>query len=187
MSRIKSDRRAALSLIAAGGVASIAIPSKWSKPIINGLILPAHAQTSASMLSINGFSMDAETFTEFTVDMSAEYYQIDDISDGIASPKIISVPQPAQGNPKTFKLQRSVFEQMGLDTSTTVQVNVEIGLARFVHYIDDALGTITTRNVPANVASELISRSGERWEVSYDVSKVGTAELVIDAFVFIKV
>lgn len=43
----KNSRRAFLAL---GGVATagaVAVPSTWIKPVINSVVLPAHAQTSA--------------------------------------------------------------------------------------------------------------------------------------------
>ena len=42
----RTDRRKLLAIIGVGGVAAVAIPSRWSKPIIDSVILPAHAQTS---------------------------------------------------------------------------------------------------------------------------------------------
>lgn len=41
-----SERRRLLSIIGLTGAAVAAAPSKWSKPVIDAVILPAHAQTS---------------------------------------------------------------------------------------------------------------------------------------------
>jgi hypothetical protein len=42
------DRRKVLRVLLIGGVATtLALPSKWMKPIINSVIVPAHAATSA--------------------------------------------------------------------------------------------------------------------------------------------
>ncbi len=41
-----TSRRKLLTVIGVGSVASIAVPSKWSKPIVDSVLLPAHAQTS---------------------------------------------------------------------------------------------------------------------------------------------
>jgi hypothetical protein len=49
MKHVKSqqaNRRKILTVIGIGSLAPLAIPSKWSKPIIDSVILPAHAQTS---------------------------------------------------------------------------------------------------------------------------------------------
>lgn len=41
------DRRKALRYGLLGGTFAVVLPSKWAKPIVNSVILPAHAQTSA--------------------------------------------------------------------------------------------------------------------------------------------
>lgn len=49
MKKIESQltgRRKLLTVIGVGTVASLAVPAKWSKPIIDSVVLPAHAQTS---------------------------------------------------------------------------------------------------------------------------------------------
>jgi len=40
------ERRKLLTFIGAGSMAAVAIPAKWHKPIIDSMVLPAHAQTS---------------------------------------------------------------------------------------------------------------------------------------------
>lgn len=46
-----SDRRRILrNLAALAGVASIALPAQWSRPIANSVLLPAHAQTSVCVV-----------------------------------------------------------------------------------------------------------------------------------------
>ncbi len=45
----KTQRRRLLTVLAGGSAAYVAIPSKWSAPIVNTIVLPAHAQTSAAM------------------------------------------------------------------------------------------------------------------------------------------
>ena len=42
----KDTRRSLLKKLAVGGIAGAAIPTKWSKPVIDAVVLPAHAQTS---------------------------------------------------------------------------------------------------------------------------------------------
>lgn len=49
MKQVKSqqaNRRHLLVVIGIGALAPLAVPTKWSKPIIESVILPAHAQTS---------------------------------------------------------------------------------------------------------------------------------------------
>lgn len=42
----QADRRKLITAIGIGSIASLVAPSKWSKPIVDAVILPAHAQTS---------------------------------------------------------------------------------------------------------------------------------------------
>jgi len=43
---LSNRRRRLLGKIAVGGVAAAAIPMKWSKPVVDTVLLPVHAQTS---------------------------------------------------------------------------------------------------------------------------------------------
>ena len=53
----KMDKRKALKTIIAGGVAtSVAIPSVWKKPVVNSVMLPAHAQATGPTTG-NGFNV----------------------------------------------------------------------------------------------------------------------------------
>lgn len=42
----QADRRKLITAIGIGSIASLVAPSKWSKPIVDAVILPAHTQTS---------------------------------------------------------------------------------------------------------------------------------------------
>ncbi len=48
MNNKKISRRRLLATTGALGVITVQVPSKWSKPIVDTVILPAHAQTSAN-------------------------------------------------------------------------------------------------------------------------------------------
>jgi hypothetical protein len=45
----KISRRRAMKVLGAGGVvaATLMLPSKWTKPVVESIIVPAHAQASA--------------------------------------------------------------------------------------------------------------------------------------------
>lgn len=47
----QTGRRNALTLLGVGAVSAVAMPSKWSKPLVDAVILPAHAQTSAMCMT----------------------------------------------------------------------------------------------------------------------------------------
>lgn len=54
------DRRTTLkTLLAGGGVLSLAaLPSRWAKPVVDSVMLPAHAQTSPG--GANGFAVEVD-------------------------------------------------------------------------------------------------------------------------------
>jgi hypothetical protein len=56
----KQSRRTTLkTLLAGGGVLSLAaLPSRWAKPVVDSVMLPAHAQTSPS--GANGFAVEVD-------------------------------------------------------------------------------------------------------------------------------
>lgn len=41
-----TSRRKLLAAFGVGTVATLTLPSKWKKPLVNAVVLPAHAQTS---------------------------------------------------------------------------------------------------------------------------------------------
>jgi len=45
------ERRRLLALITVGGATSYALPTTWVSPIINSVVLPAHAQTSTTCVT----------------------------------------------------------------------------------------------------------------------------------------
>jgi hypothetical protein len=44
----KNSRRSLLKKLAVGGIAGAALPTQWSRPVVDSVMLPAHAQTSDS-------------------------------------------------------------------------------------------------------------------------------------------
>jgi hypothetical protein len=48
---IQTSRRRLLKAIALGGAASVVLPEKWVKPIIDAVIVPAHAQGSITVIN----------------------------------------------------------------------------------------------------------------------------------------
>ena len=50
----RTDRRKLLQIIGISSVAVAAVPSKWSKPVIDAVVLPAHAQTSCTTDTVVG-------------------------------------------------------------------------------------------------------------------------------------
>ena len=50
----EASRRKLLKNLAAGGVVGAALPAVWSKPVIDSVILPAHAQTTGPGVIVGG-------------------------------------------------------------------------------------------------------------------------------------
>ncbi|WP_457937714.1 hypothetical protein [Mesorhizobium sp. 10J20-29] len=62
MKNNKVSRRRALKIVASGAVvATIALPSKWTRPVVESIVVPAHAQASPTPTTGTG-----TTFTTLT-------------------------------------------------------------------------------------------------------------------------
>jgi hypothetical protein len=60
----QQKRRRLLSAIVAGGAASTLLPQKWSKPVVDSVMLPAHAQMSPGALvacTVTGYLISGTT------------------------------------------------------------------------------------------------------------------------------
>jgi hypothetical protein len=63
MKNNKFSRRRALKIVASGAVvATIALPSKWTRPVVESIVVPAHAQASPTPTTGTGttFTTTAE-------------------------------------------------------------------------------------------------------------------------------
>lgn len=64
MSDKNVSRRRAIKIVASGAlVATIALPSKWSRPIVESIIVPAHAQASPPLTTGTGTTATSTTGT----------------------------------------------------------------------------------------------------------------------------
>lgn len=52
-----ADRRKLLGVIGVGSVSAAAMPSTWTKPLIDAVVLPAHAQTSEIEMCMSNTSV----------------------------------------------------------------------------------------------------------------------------------
>ncbi|KAA3631455.1 MAG: hypothetical protein DWQ08_04830 [Proteobacteria bacterium] len=57
--KAKEGRRRLLGTLAAGGVAGATLPGQWKKPVIDAVVLPAHAQTTGTIIQAGGGSTGA--------------------------------------------------------------------------------------------------------------------------------
>lgn len=48
------EKRSTLKKMAGASVVTAVVPSSWLKPIVSSVVLPAHAQTSSQLISLNG-------------------------------------------------------------------------------------------------------------------------------------
>jgi hypothetical protein len=65
MSADAKKRRKLLGAIAAGGAAANLLPSKWSKPVVESVLLPAHAQLSPAA-ALSTFACTATGYLFFS-------------------------------------------------------------------------------------------------------------------------
>ena len=62
MTESNTTRRRALEILAVGGLTvTILIPSKWIKPVMELIIVPAHAQASPAKAPIRGTTTTTST------------------------------------------------------------------------------------------------------------------------------
>jgi hypothetical protein len=54
----KSNRRRALKALIAGGAGAVLLPERWTRPILNSVLLPAHAQLSCGDAAANPTTFD---------------------------------------------------------------------------------------------------------------------------------
>ena len=59
----KSKRRDALKALGVGGLVAGSLPDKWTKPVVNSILLPAHAQTTCGAGSCNTAGMNVSILT----------------------------------------------------------------------------------------------------------------------------
>jgi len=173
------EKRTLLKFGLVGGALSYALPKTWVKPVVNAVVLPAHAQTSA-MLSIPGFSLTAD----FGDSGETTYYQIDDRAR--SGPQLISVT--SQNNEFTLSISVSESFTSGVETSTSVFVSINIGGSIESHGIDITSEnngmlisppTVLLFSVPASVSGVFKSLSGLDWSVSYAISQAANDTIAI--------
>jgi hypothetical protein len=64
--RACADRRRVLRALVAGAGATVLLPEKWGKPIVDRIIVPAHAQATVSCVAPAGcYALDGEDFSFF--------------------------------------------------------------------------------------------------------------------------
>jgi hypothetical protein len=68
MSKRNVNRRRAIKLVAGGVVvATIALPSKWTRPIVESVVVPAHAQASPPVTTATATTVPPTTAAPTTV------------------------------------------------------------------------------------------------------------------------
>ena len=78
---LKERRRALSAMVASGAVAGFAMPEKWTAPIVNAVLLPAHGQTSVQEFacqtgsSVSALLSTGSLFVLGTFSLSASFMQ----------------------------------------------------------------------------------------------------------------
>ncbi|MCP3908768.1 MAG: hypothetical protein GY712_12215, partial [Oceanicoccus sp.] len=104
------SRRKLLKSIAAGSGAVVAgktLPESWSKPVIDSVMLPAHAETTDGSGDLPITTCPPVTIPDSVVNCRdadinrAAYYVIDDVSN--ECPVAVEVAEPTSSNPTIFR------------------------------------------------------------------------------------
>jgi len=170
---LRAARRRLLSTLIAGGTAGVAahsLPAFWVKPLVDSVILPAHASTSAvedcgpdiircEPLSIPGIEFSCANQPT----ASSTFYQVDDTS--CDCPILLSFSeQPPEPDIKIVLVQNQVFG------SPQAGRNTVIGGQGLTHYITNC-GSTPGDGINAGERSETFQAlSGATWRATYTVS-----------------
>lgn len=158
----------------------------WIKPVVNTVVLPAHAQTSSlpgTLTLIDSFLTDTgANDNDVTV-----CYQVDDRPvSGSSEPTLVTVDR--QTNDATICINTFGFFASGVRTETDNFVRISAGSTSQTHSVslDDntaqdptSTPSITFSEVPATVRMVFLSVSGNPWELNYSVSQVGTNAFMV--------
>ena len=115
----KGRRDAVRNIIAGGGVVGVAASTQWSKPIIDAVVLPAHAQTSAD--DSGPVTLIGNASLRSVVDNGQNHpSDILDFFIGSANARI-AIPDPA-GSCLTLVVDSTMFD-LTIDFADTSRVN----------------------------------------------------------------
>lgn len=158
------SRRKLLKSIAAGSGAIVAgksLPESWSRPIIDSVLLPAHATTSQATLVIPGATRtcnagDAVFSTEYYIDHSG------------------AVPVLVQGVTPAGPANRMVVD--GTRSGTTETLNYTIATFGWQINIDCPSGAIFS--IINNYTEPVIDTAGIGWTATFFNSRTASTRVI---------
>lgn len=146
---IPSSRRAVLKSVALSGAALSVLPSTWTKPVVNSVLLPAHAQTSVCASVIFGNATSSVGSGGAVCGLSFELLS----GDAAASIDIISITNTAPVSPDAVTYPSGTSGSVTATSGLSVNwVGAAIG-APFTCSPLDAINEITF-TVTYNCASD---------------------------------
>jgi hypothetical protein len=162
-SRNFHNKRSALKkIIAGGGVVGTAalLPTKWTRPLVEGVILPAHAVLSCTnSLTIPGNSNSCP-FGSATISLA--YYSIDDVTG--PCPVLVAGAQTQAANILIVDVGQ------GTDPVINIEINVN-GLIRGAT-LNCTAGTGTSSDGPLTMQA----LSGATWNVAFTTTNTLTVD-----------
>ncbi len=132
--RLEASRRKLLKGVAAGGGIAATLPRQWTKPVVESVLLPAHAQVSLATLSCQsvGQQMGSNTAPGPAVPVGAGV--------NLAAQLTVTPPPPAG-----FTATVETFLNNAPQTSQSVAVDPVTGLTPAVPIFVNVIGTVEMR------------------------------------------
>lgn len=102
MKKKEARRKLLKSIVAGSGAITVGkvLPESWSRPVVDSVMLPAHAQTSQQ----DEAEPDSCVGDTVTIDSNDSFNGIAIEFNGVSSPSILAVDLPAYDDPNTFIL-----------------------------------------------------------------------------------
>ncbi len=172
---MNKNKRNLVRSIALGGAATITIPKQWAKPIVDSIILPAHAQTTVDQAAL-AEDLCPTTFSLPDINLScpvvvSEYYVYTISASADACP-VLNSSGPFSSLPFDRNEPSDTVLYVSLRTDGE-DMSVKIGNPAFVQNSRNIRGYCEENYLDQNTSGSfpiLEDSSGGIWNISFDVS-----------------
>ena len=171
------SRRSLLKKLAVGGLAGAAMPSQWSRPVIDSVVLPAHAQTSDITIRAGGGGgsapgpVPADSITDKIMEIL--------VPSSAATPICGKNETPSQG----YCIEITVAQSGGVPTG------IAVNKACFKEFGGGCAGKFRLRNLEGSVALVTDVNDPSKWVGSVlgfylELSDINTSGAVVATSVY---
>ena len=145
------NRRTTLRTLVGSGVLFSALPKHWSKPIIDSVIIPAHAQTSCSSISSTPFS-ESLSITITANEVQGPIVVVRNGSDSFAGNSASNISQCTDGSDLDVEITFS-----GVINSATSQISGDLVIIQRCasRLVCEQIGSYTVTQDPIDAGSDL--------------------------------